>query len=193
MNHNTIWEIIKHIRYEDIGQVCIVNRQFLEVCRTDQAQTHFRTLHRVYLIQKFLKDVNDSHASLSSLHYDSLHSSYSHKIGDTFPIWQQVGFNLIASYPHLEESILQKVVSRGKYNKWNPEILQFISEVDSEFLLQHYHLFPRYLERLQTLKETDARFTQAFLEINKAQKKEERKARIKKRQLKIKKRRSRSS
>ena len=139
LSSDTIWEILKHIRYKDISQVCRTNRQFLEVCRTHQAQTLFRLLQHKYQVDKFLNDMYASRVELYSLH-------------GMISYWQQIG--KIPKYSSQDYQTLETEIRKGRDNK-----------ADQEFLLQNYHLLPDYYKGLNDIKETDAKFDKAFAEI----------------------------
>ncbi len=52
LSSDTIWEIIKNIKWEDIYNICQINQQFNEVCRTPQAQELFHHLYNEYTERK---------------------------------------------------------------------------------------------------------------------------------------------
>ena len=159
LSHDTIWEIIKHIRYEDIVNICQLNRLFLNVCRSQQAQTLFQSLQQKYKVDKFLNNLYTFHIDLNSLHNTI-----------TFSYWQEIGLNLIAQYPPNDQHILEIVIHKGSYDpQKNPIIDNFISEVNRQFLLQNYNLLPDFQTKLDQIKELDAKFAKALFEINRMQ------------------------
>lgn len=131
---DSLWEIIKHVQYEDVIQLRQVNRKFVELCQRPNAQNMFQQFKKEYVVRNLLNIVKCSHWDL----YDILSCKHQ-KVWDKFARRYIQKFYL--QNPKADRINLYNVVLKSVTPMMGPLEHRFLNEVDYLFLLQNPSIF----------------------------------------------------
>lgn len=137
LSPDTIFEILKFARWEDIAKLCRSHPQFVQMCRSERGKiliSQKRQEYREKQINDFLNYLDDHQLNLLSImegrsKVGTIPDITSRDLRNYMAMSKQLALDFVEHYP-------------GKGNRIiSQELYQFERDLNREYLLENYYLF----------------------------------------------------